>query len=118
MLCGLEGDADVVVMLGTRSISEASPRPGPYFRKASFVAHVNADPSRLEGTRRVDWVSASDPGAFAQALLGALEAEPPAAEVLAARGPWLERKPPAALDEGALGRTLAGHRRAVASMRA
>jgi len=116
MLSGLEGQADVVLMLGTRSVSEASPRPGPFFGKASFVAHVNADPGRLEGTRRVDWVSASDPGAFARALLAALEAQPPAADVLAARGSWLERKPSAALDRSALGRTLAGHQRAVAPL--
>lgn len=101
-MSGLEPDADVVLLLGTRAMSEASPRKSEYFRKARFVAQVNIDPARLEAMRRFDWVSASDPAAFVKALLDALDAQPPAADLIAARAAWctpreIVRRPGAAL---------------------
>lgn len=87
-LSGLEPEADVVLMLGTRAITEASPRKTPYFPNAHFVAQVNIDPARLEAMRRFDWVSASDPAAFAEALLAELDARPPAADLVSMRAAW------------------------------
>jgi len=116
-MSGLEQDADVVLLLGSRAITEASPRPAPYFPKARFVAQVNADPSRLEAIRRFDWVSASDSGAFATALLAALEAGPaPSAEIRAARADWLARPTPPLPRSGSLGRLFAGFARCVAPL--
>jgi len=92
-LSGLEPDADVVLLLGTRGMTEASPRKGPYFPNARFVAQVNVDPARLEQTRRFDWVSASDPAAFAKALLAAFDAQPPSAELVKARNEWCVPRP-------------------------
>lgn len=92
-MSGLEPEADVVLLLGTRAMTEASPRKGDYFPGARFVAQVNVDPVRLEAMRRFDWVSASDPAAFAAALLAALQATPPAAELVSARATWCAPRP-------------------------
>ena len=115
-LSGLDRDADVVISLGTRMISEASPAPREYYRDARFIAHVNADPRRLEGTRRADWVSASDPAAFAAELLRVLDAGPPAAELVERRRGWALHRPEAQPVPGAAGRMQEGFRKCVAPL--
>lgn len=112
-----EAEADVVLMLGTRSVSEASPRPAPYFPTAAFVAQVNADPAKLEETRKVDWVSASDPAAFAEALLAALQAEPTDSALLAEREPWAAMRNEGGMPPGALATLFAGFARCLAPLR-
>jgi thiamine pyrophosphate-dependent acetolactate synthase large subunit-like protein len=110
-----EVEADVVLLLGTRSVSEGSPRKSAWYPNAVFVAQVNHDPVKLEGTRRVDWVSLSDPAAFAAALLAALEDTKP--QIIEARRSWAARRPPGALPPGgALGRQMAGYARALAPL--
>lgn len=111
-----EANADVVLMLGTRSVTEAAPRKAPYFPMASFVAQVNRDPAKLEGTRRVDWVSASDPAAFAEALQKALDAAPPTLEALSARKAWMSPRPKAGMPPGPLAKLFAGFARALAPL--
>ena len=115
-MSGLEPEADVVLMLGTRAITEASPRKAPYFPAARFVAQVNADPSRLEAMRRFDWVSASDPAAFAKALLAALDVAPPTPETIRARDPWTAPRPPVLREGPALTRLFAGFERCAAPL--
>jgi thiamine pyrophosphate-dependent acetolactate synthase large subunit-like protein len=112
-MSGLEPDADVVLMLGTRAITEASPRRGEYFPTARFVAQVNIDPARLEAMRRFDWVSASDPAAFAKALLDAMEASPPADSLVRARDEWAAPRPPVLRPGAALAKLFAGFARCV-----
>lgn len=111
-----EAQADVVLLLGTRSISEASPRKGPYFAQARFVAQVNRDPAKLEGTRRVDWISASDPAAFTTALSRALDAMPPAAELVTSRKEWVAHRAPSALPPGPIGKLMGGFARCLAPL--
>jgi thiamine pyrophosphate-dependent acetolactate synthase large subunit-like protein len=110
-MSGLEPDADVVLLLGTRAMTETSPRPTPYFPKARFVAQVNIDPKRLEAMRRFDWVSASDPAAFAKALLAAMEAAPATADAIKARDEWAAPRPPVLRPGAALAKLFAGYTR-------
>ena len=112
-MSGLEPEADVVLMLGTRAITETSPRPTPYFPTARFVAQVNIDPTRLEAMRRFDWVSASNPAAFARALLDALEAAPPTDELIRARDAWSAPRPPVLRPGADLAKLFAGYTRCV-----
>ena len=65
----LEQDADIAVLIGCRYMLEAHPREQPWFPNASFVAHVNADQSKLAESRSADWIAACDPAAFANSLL-------------------------------------------------
>lgn len=115
-LCGLDRTADVVLMLGTRFVSEASPRPGQFFSGAKFIAHVNLDPRRLEGTRRVDWVSASDPAAFAAELLRVMEESPPEPDLVERRRGWALDRPARPEIPGAMGRAMAGFDRCMAPL--
>jgi thiamine pyrophosphate-dependent acetolactate synthase large subunit-like protein len=84
-------DADVVVLIGARSLLEAHPQP--CFQKAQFLAQVNADPNQIETTKFVHWACACDPGAFAAALLVALTASPPQPDLLARRAAHLDAGP-------------------------
>lgn len=115
-MSGLEAEADVVLMLGTRSITEASPRSGEYFPNARFVAQVNVDPARLEAMRRVDWTSASDPAAFSAALLDALTGSPPDRETIQQRAAWAAPRPPVLRQGAALARLFEGFERCVAPL--
>src|SRR5207253_7172398 len=81
----IERDADVVVAVGCRHVLEGHPRPTPWFGAARFVAHVNADPSKLETPNTSDWSSASDPGRFLAAVATGLAARPVDAELLTRR---------------------------------
>jgi len=78
-----EQRADVVIVLGARFIAEGHPRAMPYFPAADFVAHVNADPAKLEETHVANWSTACDPSAFVAALDATLEV--PTEELLHAR---------------------------------
>lgn len=80
-----EKEADAVLVLGARLMIEGHPRSEPWFPAAKFVAHVNADPAKLEESRTADWSAACDPRAFAQALLDELTALPSSPDLLAAR---------------------------------
>lgn len=111
-----ERDADVVLMLGTRNLTEASPRATPYFPKAEWVGQVNADQDKLEDTRRADWVCAGDPGAFAKALFTALDAAPATAEIAEERHHWALGRPQQALPPGPLGKLFTGFGRCLAPL--
>jgi len=115
-MSGLEPDADVVLLLGTRAMTEASPRKGEYFAKARFVAQVNVDPKRLEAMRRFDWISASDPAVFTATLLEALDAAPPAAALIAARADWCVPRVAARRPGNALARLFDGFEKCVAPL--
>jgi len=115
-MSGLEEEADVVLLLGTRAITEASPRPSEYFVNAQFVAQVNIDPARLESMRRFDWVSASDPAAFAKALRQQLENAPASDALIQARAKWCEPRPTVRRPGEALGRLFDGFERCVAPL--
>jgi thiamine pyrophosphate-dependent acetolactate synthase large subunit-like protein len=78
-----EAAADLVLVVGARYINEAHYRTQPYFPKALFVAHINADPAKLEQTHVANLSCACDPAAFLRALLSALP--PPPHEILASR---------------------------------
>jgi len=89
-----DAEADVVVVLGARHVLEAHPKP-EWFPSARFIAQVNADPLKLEETRRADWAAACDPGAFAAALSSALDTAAPDEALLGERRDWIAdlRKP-------------------------
>jgi len=106
-----EDEADVLLILGVRFISEGKPRPEPYFRNAEFIAQVGIDPAKLETTRTVDWAGAGDPGMFACDLLEALNAHPPSPELIASRRQWLAERQPMALPPGPLAKLMDGFRR-------
>jgi len=84
----LEETADVVLAIGSRFLLEAHPRAS-WFPGARFLAHVNADPLKLEETRPVHWAAAADPGAFAATLAQRLAELPVSEELLARRRKWL-----------------------------
>jgi len=84
----LERSADTVLALGSRFLLEAHPRP-EWFPAANFIAHVNADPIKLEETRCAHWAAAADPGAFARALDERLAAMALPDERLQRRRAWL-----------------------------
>ena len=111
-----EREADVVLMLGTRFLTEASPRKTPYFEAAEFVAQVNADQDKLEDTRKADWVCASNPAAFARELFDALDADPPAAEAMAGRAEWAAKRPEGKMPPGALATLFEGFGRCLAPL--
>jgi thiamine pyrophosphate-dependent acetolactate synthase large subunit-like protein len=81
----LEQDADVVLLIGCRLMAEAHVRPIPWFPAARFIAHINADPAKLETTQSADWAVACDPGAAAGVLADLLSANPSSAEILGSR---------------------------------
>lgn len=84
----LEETADVVLALGSRFLLEAHPR-GSWFPGARFLAHINADPLKLEETRPVHWAAAADPGAFAATLAQRLAELPVSEELVARRREWM-----------------------------
>jgi len=86
----IEEDADVVLVIGARMMADSHARPISWFPAARFIAHINADPVKLEATQSVDWAIACDPGAAAKALADLLAANPASAEVKEARGQRLE----------------------------
>jgi thiamine pyrophosphate-dependent acetolactate synthase large subunit-like protein len=61
--------ADWVLAIGCRMFNEVHPRTTPWFNSDAFVAHVNADPARLEETNSATWSCVADPAAFAIQLL-------------------------------------------------
>ena len=62
-------EADLVLAIGCRLFNEVHPLRDQWFDPNAFVVHVNADPLKLEGTQRVDYLSASDPELFLKALV-------------------------------------------------
>lgn len=111
-----EREADVVLLIGTRFLTEASPRAKPYFDQADWVGQVNADQDKLEDTRRTDWVSACDPGAFARELLKGLDADPAFAASTSDRAPWAAKRVPPMLPPGPLGKLFAGFGKCIAPL--
>lgn len=83
-----EQKADVVVMIGTRSLNEAHPRGG-WFDAATWVAQINNDPAKLEETVTADFSLALDPGIAAEALEAALGERPVPPELLDARSRYV-----------------------------
>jgi len=113
----MDQNADFVLMLGTRFITESHPASRQYFPKASFVAQVNTDPVRLEMTRTVDWVSTADPGAFAKQLLAELRAGPaPDEALLAKRRKWIGERPAPQSPSGPLGKLMSEFARGLAPL--
>jgi len=86
----IEEDADVVLVIGARMMADSHARPKPWFPAARFIAHINADPVKLEATQSVDWAVACDPGAAAKTLADLLAANPASAEVKEARSQRLD----------------------------
>lgn len=84
-----EKKADVVVMIGARSLNEAHPRGG-WFDAANFVAQINNDPAKLEETVTADFSLAHDPGSAAVALEAALAERPVTPALLEARAKYVE----------------------------
>lgn len=84
----LESAADVVVVVGARFLLEAHPKPS-WFPQAEWIAHVNADPLKLEETREANWAAAVDPGTFASALCAALGTGGASAQLIDERRSWL-----------------------------
>jgi thiamine pyrophosphate-dependent acetolactate synthase large subunit-like protein len=84
----IEQTADVVLVIGAKYMADAHVRPS-WFPEARFIAHVNADPAKLEATRAADWAAAADPAATAAALRDALSASPAAAGLLERRTRWM-----------------------------
>jgi thiamine pyrophosphate-dependent acetolactate synthase large subunit-like protein len=77
--------ADFVLAIGCRMFNEVHPRSTSWFAPVAFVAHVNADPAKLEQTFGVSWSAAVDPGIFAGSLLTAYRERPTPDDTLAAR---------------------------------
>jgi thiamine pyrophosphate-dependent acetolactate synthase large subunit-like protein len=86
----LAREADFVLVLGARLLSEAHPVAAPYFPAARLVAHVNADPAKLEETRTADWAAACDPAQFIYELSEALTKHRYPAELSSQRRAWIE----------------------------
>ena len=93
-----EARADFVLVIGGRFIAEGHPRPDPYFPEAGFVAHVNADPAKLEETRVANWSCACDPSALLAALLRA--APDPDEEMIRQRRAFIDEAKAATLPPG------------------
>lgn len=81
----MEQDADVVLLIGCRCMAESHVRPKPWFPAARFIAHINADPVKLEASQAADWAVACDPAAAATALADLLSANPASGEAKEAR---------------------------------
>lgn len=81
----LGSKADFVLALGCRLFNEVHPRPDEWFPADAFVAHVNADPIKLEQGRDTSWSSATDPGDVAAELLTACRTRDLPAELRSAR---------------------------------
>ena len=106
-----ERAADVVLVVGARFLQEGHPRPAPYFPNAAFVAHVNADPAKIEETRVANWSCACNPAAFLRDLDAALST--PSDELLTVRGQAIERARAASLSDTPFARALASYQEAV-----
>ena len=89
LLPEMEAEADVVVVLGGRLLLEAHPRPA-WFAGATFLAHVNADPFKLEETKVADWACACDPAQFVRTLHGTMTEFEGQEAVRARRKAWLD----------------------------
>lgn len=112
----LESSPDFVLVLGARLMLEAHPQPS-WFSNAQFIAHVNADPLKLEETRRADWATAVDPGAFAVALLAKLDEMQFASQKKATRRKWLNSlRRPKDVQADPFGLGLATYARAIAPL--
>lgn len=110
-----EAQADFVLAVGCRFVSEGHPRPEPYFRNAKFVAHVNADPAKLEETHTANWSCACDPAAFLAALAEA--ARLPDEDLLAERRNFIAAARGASMPPGnPFAQTLASYGAALASL--
>lgn len=86
----MEQDADVVLVIGARFMAESHVRPLPWFPKARFIAHINADPAKLEATQSADFAAACDPGAAAATLRDALAIDGAPAETRQRRSNWMQ----------------------------
>jgi thiamine pyrophosphate-dependent acetolactate synthase large subunit-like protein len=83
-------EADVVVVVGARFFNEIHPHGHRWFQNASFVAHVNADPQKVQQTRTADWSCAADAAEFLLRLQAALATTPHDEGLLAARAAHLD----------------------------
>jgi len=81
----LEQEADVVLAVGCRLVLEAHAPRTERFPTATFIAHVNADPAKLEGLTNAHWSCACSPAAFLEELLATTTRSPDPAR-LARRG--------------------------------
>lgn len=106
---GLVGEAaaDVVLVVGARYIQEGHPRPTDFFPNATFVAHVNADPGKIEETRVANWSCACDPAAFLRAIHAALNK--PGTDLLATRLAGIDKARNAKIPSNPFSRALAAY---------
>ena len=61
-------EADLVLAVGCRLFNEVHPLDEPWFASDAFVAHVNADPMKLNEGRGATWTCAAQPDIFLSAL--------------------------------------------------
>jgi thiamine pyrophosphate-dependent acetolactate synthase large subunit-like protein len=61
-------EADVILAIGCRLFNEVHPLHEPWFGPGAFVAHVNADPMKLDEGSGATWTSAAQPDVFLAAL--------------------------------------------------
>jgi thiamine pyrophosphate-dependent acetolactate synthase large subunit-like protein len=61
--------ADFVLAIGCRLFNEVRPRSDQWFPADTFVAHINADSTKLVQAGRTSWSSAVPPNRIAEALL-------------------------------------------------
>ncbi len=80
-----EHEADVVLAVGCRLVLEDHAPIPLRFPNAEFLAHVNADPAKLEALTHAHWSCACSSAAFLQGLLDAAAAAPADAALLARR---------------------------------
>jgi len=110
-----EQQADMVIVLGARFIAEGHPRDQPYFPSAKFVAHVNADPAKLEETYVANWSSACDPAAFLRALDAALD-KPPCDQLLQERCDFIRSCRNVRMPDHPFARSLAAYGQALGAI--
>jgi thiamine pyrophosphate-dependent acetolactate synthase large subunit-like protein len=61
-------EADMVLAVGCRLFNEIHPLEEPWFASGAFVAHVNADPIKLDEGRGATWTCAAKPDLVLDAL--------------------------------------------------
>lgn len=81
---GTATSADFVLLLGCRFFNEIRPRTDRWFPNG-FVAHVNADPSKIADARAAAWSAAASPARVLESLLDEVEPVGPVDTLLARR---------------------------------
>ncbi len=81
----LQQEADVVLGVGCRLVLEDHAPVPLRFPDAQFIAHVNADPAKLEALTHAHWSCACSPAAFLQGLLDTAAGTPTDAALLQRR---------------------------------